>query len=1242
MDGACKTFDSAANGYVRGEGVVAVQVKSLSAAIRDNDPIRAVIRSSCTNSDGRTAGLALPNSESHEALMRRSHKLADLDVRHTAMIECHGTGTQVGDPLEASAVARVFGDYGIYIGSIKPNLGHSEGASGITSVIKAMISLEKRLILPNINFHNPNKKIPFDKYDISVPTDTLQWPRGKAERIGVNSFGIGGANAHVLLESPTEHGLARPKPSDQTLQSHHLLTFSAASAEALEKTVKAHEAYYQQHPDRLADLSYTLTVRRQPLEHRAFCVVPTGTEPGTPFQVSPFESSGEARSATFVFTGQGAQYAQMAADLLRTNDVFQASVDSMEKILAECNHPPTWSLQEELLKTPKETNLALAEYSQPCCTAVQVALVDVLRSWGVEPTAVVGHSSGEIGAAVSEVAVLCALDTDDPRQYASGVLSAADAIKVAYYRGIVSKNIETDGGMAAVSLSRSQVKPHLRQGVIIGCENSPSSVTLSGDSDTLQEVMASIREQYPEVLVRKLRVDCAYHSHHMKPVSSTYAELLSSIEAKRPSIPFYSSVTGEKVDAAALDASYWVSNLLSPVLFHPAVSRLLSDLPGAVLLEVGPHSALAGPLRQTIKATNSAKAGYVGTLVRDKNASAVMLSSMGSLFQRGVPVRFERVVPKGNVLTDLPRYAWHRQGPYWAESRLSQGWRQREFPKHDILGARVVEASEYDPTWRCLLKLDDVPWIRDHDISHDIVFPGAGYVAMAGEAIRQLTGEIDFTVREVTISNALVLLEGATTEVITHLKPVRLTTTLDSTWYDFDIASYNSSSGRWIKHAVGQVRGGCSYEINPPEIAPEKRVVGSPKWYSVMKRFGLNYGPRFQGMREITAGISKRRAMAYIDNISEDSESFYTMHPCTIDFAFQLFSVAAFKGLSRLFTQLSVPTYIGELYIRPTAAEIFIAADAEVTPRGAFFGDAVGVSPDVGTVFRLKNLKLSPLTDASDVRGSDPHAAVELVWKPDINQLDPINLMHVTKHSGNLSLIVERMALACMVESSLLLAERDINDGFLLKFRAWLDKVYQAALKGDYDLVEDDSHIVGMSSTDRHSLIESVYQESLQTDAWPISTAVYRIFHAIEGIVTGTTEALQVLLEDDLLARVYDFGRLSNFDEFFTLVAHQKPDLRILEVGAGTGGTTAEVLPALSRLKPYDDRNYLSYTFTDVSPGFFGSAKERFKDYEAMEYRVLDISKDPLDQGLAEGSFDLIVASNVSQFLKTLRSPVTG
>jgi acyl transferase domain-containing protein len=341
--------------------------------------------------------------------MRRSHKLADLDVRDTAMIECHGTGTQVGDPLEASAVARVFGDHGIYIGSIKPNLGHSEGASGITSVIKAMISLEKSLILPNINFENPNKKIPFDRYDISVPTNVLQWPNGKAERIGVNSFGIGGANAHVLLESALEHGLPHPKPTDQTLHSHHLLTFSAASAEALENTVKTHEAYYHRHSDRLVDLSYTLTVRRQPLDHRAFCVVPTGGKLDAPLQVSPFQSSGEPRQATFVFTGQGAQYAQMAANLLRTNDVFKASIASMEKVLAECNQPPAWSLQKELLKESKETNLALAEYSQPCCNAVQVALVDVLRFWGVQPSAVVGHSSGEIGAAVSKVAILYAL-----------------------------------------------------------------------------------------------------------------------------------------------------------------------------------------------------------------------------------------------------------------------------------------------------------------------------------------------------------------------------------------------------------------------------------------------------------------------------------------------------------------------------------------------------------------------------------------------------------------------------------------------------------------------------------------------------------------------------------------------------------------------------------------------------------------------------------------------------------------
>lgn len=868
----------------------------------------------------------------------------------------------------------------------------------------------------------------------------------------------------------------------------------------------------------------------------------------------------------------------------------------------------------------KLSRLSVAELSQPCCTAIQVALVDVLREWGVRPSSVVGHSSGEIAAA-----------------YASEALSAEDAILIAYYRGLVTKEITTNGKMAAVGLGRDEVTPFLTPGVIIGCENSPSSVTLTGDADKLEEVMSSIKDALPETFLRALRVDCAYHSHHMQAVASSYEARLKSIRPKEPTVPFFSSVTGTRLENTRLDGAYWVSNLVSPVLFLPAVSGLLKfGSSSKTMLEVGPHTALAGPVRQICKAANASKVEYVGTLVRNEDAESALLTCAGNLFLRGDAVNFSAVTPKGRTLTDLPNYPWQREGHYWSESRISQAWRQQKFPKHDILGARVAEASEYNPTWRNLLRLDDVPWIRDHNISEDTVFPGAGYVAMAGEAVRQVSGSTDFTVREVNIINALVLHDQQAKEVMTHLKPSRLTTSLDSSWYDFEISSLDGD--RWTKHAIGQVRGGSNYGPTQMKIDPLTRKVGSEKWYSVMRRFGLNYGPRFQGLKEITADVNEHKAVASLANKIEEGESVYALHPSAIDLIFQLYSVAASKGLSRQFKQLAVPTYIGELYVRPTSEEITVQVQTDLTPRGAFYGDAVGTA-SAETIFQLKNLRFSALADASDARGEDPHAAVELVWKPDIHFVDNSSLMRVDKDVSELSLLVERMALACMVQCSIQLQGKEPHQPFLVKFQNWLNRVHKDASEGAYPNISDCKGIVEMSPADRHKLIESIYQQTTPTEAYGISTAVYRTFHACTELFDGSVDALQVLLKDDILTKVYDFGKLSNYRDFFTLASHYKPNLKILEIGAGTGGTTSTILPYLSS---EENRAYFSYTYTDVSPGFFSSAKERFAKYDAIEYRVLDISKDPAGQGFEPNSFDLIVASNVIHATANLTETLTN
>ncbi|KAM0323503.1 hypothetical protein ACHAQA_008783 [Verticillium albo-atrum] len=1239
-DGRCKTFDARADGYARGEGAVAIHVKKLSDAIRDNDPIRAVIRASCLNSDGRTSNMLQPSSESHEALIRRSHALAGIqDLSKTAMIECHGTGTPIGDPLEAKAVANVFGEYGIYIGSTKPNFGHSEGASGITSVIKMMLALERGQIPPNNHFEIPNPKIPFEEWKLKVPVELTPWPKDREERAGVNSFGIGGSNAHVLLESAKCAGVS---PMDNVVENEvadnypYLLTFSANSQDALRAVVQSHEAYLHAHPEKLHDLSYNLTARREALPYRAFAVVDKQSV-AEPINVSPFERGDRRNQLVFVFTGQGAQWAGMGARLLESNAVFRQVIGRLEAVLEGCDPPPSWSLTAELEKAEDHSRLAEAEFSQPCCTALQIGLVDVLRNWGVEPHAVVGHSSGEIAAA-----------------YTSGALSARDAIRVAYYRGLAAKtrinSASPKGAMAAVGLGRQDVAPFLQPGVIVGCENSPSSITLSGDQDVLPGVLDAIKAAHEGVLVKQLGVDCAYHSHHMESVARDYTAMLGKLRPQASRLPFYSSVA-EDDDAndsasAHLDSSYWVRNMVSPVCFSQAISRVVMALNKPSLqtlfLEVGPHSALSGPLKQIFRAEKALDVAYSPTLIRSRDAAKAIMAAVGRLFQAGIDVDFSAVAPKGKVLTDMPTYPWQRSGNYWSESRVSKAWRLRGHPHHDILGSRVGEVGNTTPTWRNLLRIDDVPWVRDHRVLNDIFFPGAGYVAMAGEAVRQLTGLSDFTVRDVVFPNALVMHEGTAAEVITTAKPVRLTTSLESVWYDFVISSLRNNI--WVKHAFGQVRGGKDFEDKASDLAPLPRQVSSAKWYSVMDRAGLNYGPRFRGLTSISASATRHEAVAVVKSTSEHNESGYALHPGEMDSAFQLFSVAAFKGLSRLFSKVAVLSSIGELYIKPTTDDILVKAFAKPANRGAFSGDAIGTSENQ-TVFKLKDISCSQLPEAEDPRGDDPHAAVELVWKPDVNLVDTSSLLRTRADSSGLNLLgyrplADKLGLVCIIETIILLENLEPGEAYLEKYRYWLGIVREQASNGTYPNVPECQDIVKMTSKDRLKMIDDLYATAKDTPIWPTTTATYRIFHACKEIFTGQVNPLSLLMEDGVLGAIYDLGRVTELGDFLSLCAHYKPNLKILEIGAGTGGTTNTILPALK--SSYGERMYLSYTYTDVSSGFFVTAKKRFKDFESIEYKILDISQDPLEQGFAPNSFDVIVASNVIHATPRLTESLTN
>ncbi|KAF9870424.1 hypothetical protein CkaCkLH20_12091 [Colletotrichum karsti] len=1096
-EGSCKTFDAAADGYARGEAVNAIYIKLLDDAIRDNNPIRAVIRNSGTNSDGKSQNLLTPNSAAHEALMRKVYADIGLDPGKTAFVECHGTGTPTGDPLETNAVGNVFGSHGIYIGSVKPNVGHSEGASGLTSLIKGVLALEHNTIPPNIKFSNPNPK-----------------------------------------------------------------------------TTKA-----------------------------------SSTEP----------------PVVMVFSGQGAQWPEMGKDLFHADQAFRDDIRKMDSILKSLIHPPSWTIEDEMLAPPETSRLHTAELAQPLCTALQIALLHRLRRAGICPVSVVGHSSGEIAAA-----------------YAAGVISIKEAIITAYYRGYITKSTSLGGGMAAVGLGVADVTPYIQgtASVVVACDNSPSSVTLSGDLDALDEVLSEIKKTKPDTLARKLKVDMAYHSHHMGPLSARYEDLLRkelaahedlSTAPSTTNIPMFSSVVRKQIISSRdVGPSYWVANLTSRVRFTDAILRILEDQPRCLFLEVGPHSTLGGPLRQTCSVSGT-EYRYVSTLSRGCDSFRTALAALGQLYQHGIGIDWSAVVPSGRVLTNLPRYPWdHSSGSFWYEARVSRESRFRQFGHHKLLGLRVPESSDVEPLWRNQLSLVDEPWLSDHKIRSDVVFPFAGYISMAGEAIRQLTGvQGGYHLRDATVKSAMILTEQSV-ELITSLRPLKLTRTTDSVWYEFRVVSYNGST--WLKHCEGQIKASSDTPAPSQKPSPEQMIrnIPSSRWYDCMDSIGVVYGPEFQALSDIVSATTDNVAVAKVINESRHLDEAFHLHPVAIDACLQLLLVAMVKGIGRKFGQLRVPTTIKDLFVSRGAPVMTAVA------RGEQSDDlSVEVTAGDSVVLRLSGLDLTPVDDGH-VTQEEPHAAARLEWLPDFDLINHATLFTPPRSIPEETQLQEEMTLLCIIETADRVRDLTPCNWHFEKFRSWLDLEIGRARNGTYPLLETyGKDYLDMPSEQRQAMIEERYKKLLTLSSkGAVAVGIKRIYDNCQAIFSGQADTLDTLMQGDILTEIYNavsFGK----GDFFKLLSHSKPNLRVLEVGAGTGGTTEMILRNLVR--PDGLPAYGTYTFTDVSAGFFPQAQDRFSYAPNMDYRVFDISQSPFEQGFEAGTYDVILAPNVIHATPSLR-----
>ncbi|KAJ5748316.1 ketoacyl-synt-domain-containing protein [Penicillium nucicola] len=1196
--GVCRTFDAGADGYGRGEGVNAIYVKRLVDAMRDGDPVRAVIRSTATNCDGRTPGITTPGSATQMQLIRKAYQRAQIqDITNTGFFECHGTGTVAGDTAETSVVAELFRNTGVLIGSVKPNVGHSEGASGITSIIKTVLALEKRIIPPNIFFKSPNPGIPFKDCKLTA-----------------------------ILEPGFENGAQHTRMSSYLAKK--LLIVSAATADALSK--RADDLIKFMHSDRnaLNDVAYTLGLRRERLKYRSFAVASSNAD--ADFQEPAVEAS-TSPEVTLVFTGQGAQWVGMSKELLENCDDFRNDIQLMDKFLQSADPALSWSIEEALLAPEAQSHINDAQISQPVCVAIQIALANLLRRWGIVFSAVVGHSSGEIAAA-----------------YAAGAISLRSAILVAYHRGRLAQNV-ADGSMAAIGLSRAEVTPWLAEGAVLACENSPSSTTIAGEALAVSQTIEAIRAAYPDAFCRMLRVKKAYHSREcflimpcdgsilisreakMQTMAADYTAVISSeIEISQSMIPMYSTVTGEKIaDPAWLDSAYWSRNLTSTVEFNKAVRCMLQSKPdqNRVFIEIGPHSVLQGPLRQIFDAAKTKGHNwYIPTLIRGHSAEDLVLQTAGMAFNRGVDIDLLTINGSGKVVDCLPRYPWQHTERHWSESRISENWRHREFPHHELLGSRVLETSPLQPSWRNVLQIHNCTWLGHHKLFKDMVFPCAGYVAMVGEAIRQHCQCDGYEIRNLTLKKPLFLQETSATEILTSLRPERLSDIADSEWFEFSILAMDGSE--WGTYCQGKIRAIDHAKMPRVKRQPRwTRKVESRDWYQFMARLGLNYGQSFQRMSDITTDPVDHLANATVPEDSSDTGDHYLVHPTAIDQGLQLLSVAMANGIERHATALAIPASIDQISVIKAEGNMWCQADTCSNVFSTTLSGNVSILTSAGSALVITGARFFSLANDEVDEASTIPLLSQIDWAPCLDLISPEKWLPFNPEERGVSLVAE---ITCfyILEAALQIVNVTPATEHLEKYQLWLKKINEQLLIGKAQAFlkipwRD------MDKNERFAQAAEIRQKlkSFERGVDKVEQVLKEVFEGCSGIIEGRISPLEVLTMDRLRI-IYDFvNSLSDCTPFLSKVGHWNPRVRVLEIGAGTGATCAQIINSM-RTKD-GKRTFASYAFTDVSPAFLSTAAERFSQHKSITFHILDITKDPLQQGFMPASYDLIVASNV-------------
>lgn len=1268
-DGHCKTFDASADGYVRSEGCGIIVLKKLSDAIKDSDRIYSVIKGSAINQDGKSNGLTAPNGPSQEEVIKSALANAQVKPSQISYFETHGTGTPLGDPIEVNSLTKVITkerspENICYIGSVKTNIGHLEAAAGIAGVIKTSLALYNKEIPKHLNYSKLNPEILLEDKPVKVADKNIEW-NGTGRHAGISSFGFGGTNAHIILAEAPVNAAKIPTKT----KPFNLFTISAKSEAKLNELAKSYIKFIDDNPEvKIEDICHVANTGRASHNHRAAIVCNSADDLKKSLNELINEKfslktiTGAARinhfpKTAFLFPGQGAQFIGMGKELYDTHPLFRNTINKCDEILRNYLDKPLLEVlfyeKDEALNPINETT-----YTQPALFSIEYALAQLWMSWGIKPSVMMGHSAGEYVAACL-----------------AGVFSLEDGLKLVTERGRLMQTMTEDGEMYTVFTNEEGVKKFLNgydKDVSVASINGPLKTVISGKKEALGQIIPLLDENNIEY--KKINVSIASHSPLMNSMIEEFRKVCNTVSYSTPNIPVVSNITGEIVTDKISNADYWCDHILSTVRFSEGIKACVNS--GVeFFIDLGPKPTSISMGQETIQ-NNSIH--WLPSIKYNFSIWETMLLGLGTLYVNGTEINWKNLDKDfAHKKISLPSYPFQKTR-YWIgdiiENEKKESSVFNEAVSADTLfGSRLLTASDKELIFNSSISGNDPYYLRDHVVFNEIVLPGAAYVEMAISALKDHTGNINISASDIKFHRATILKENEFKDLQTIISKT------SKGKYSFEIFSADQNENKtvnWTLHCSGNLNIEKASALKSSDInklkSDFKNETAPAEFYDNVKVIGIDYRKDFQAIRKLFFEKDKAFAEVRIDGSLQERN--YTFNPALLDACFQS-AIALVLNNSSTKDKAFIPVGIDSITVHAEADESAISIvelNSQSKKDKKIHSSDISIYTTSGELIaKVNNLRLKEVSKDEFLSANSDSIKdwfYEIAWEEsplsgsvnidnilkatDSKLKDLTKKNHLSSYSKGIESI-ENLALKYIL-NALIDAGFKFDKGksftaqeFLNEIKA-VDKHKKLCIRL-LDILTNGK--TTKKKDDRYEFRDNIERSDVTNDIEEIKkkypetekelNLLVRCGEKLGDVITGKMDGLQLLFPDGDFTSVSELYR--NSSAFVVMnqsirnavkaVADSysgQRSLNILEIGAGTGSTAAYILPELK------DKNY-KYTFTDISPAFFGKAKEEFKKYENVEYKILDVEKDPLQQNFAKNEYDVIIASNVVHATKDLK-----